>query len=234
MAVNKFSVAPGALPTLRYSFESSGTLVVPAGVNYMYIMAAGGGGNASSGGFGFYGNFVAGSAGGGSGGVAQGWVRVVPGETLTYTIAAQGGATSISSSGDFPFTFSGNGGGTGSTDGGGTNTVGAAGTTTFSPQALQFVNAGLGTLPTTTIGIGSAPHYSGNGSGVAGLAGGGIGSGTGGRGLSGAPTGAGGAGINAVGGTRNGGIGGGGGGGPTPNQNDPVGIGGQGAIRIYY
>lgn len=233
MAVNKSSVAPGSLPTLRYNFTSSGTLTVPAGVNYMYIMAAGGGGNASGGGSGFYGNFVTGSAGGGSGGVAQGWVRVVPGETLTYTIGASQGATSISSAGDFPFRFQGNAGGAGSTNGEGGQTQGTAGTTTFSPQALQFVNAGLGTLPTTTINLGSAPHYSAAGTGSA-LAGGGIGSGTGGSGLSGTPSAAGGAGISAIATTIDGGVGGGGGGGVASSPGQTVGVGGIGAIRIYY
>jgi hypothetical protein len=234
MAINKFSVAPGALPTLRYNFTSSGTLTVPAGVNYMYILAAGGGGNASTGGFGFYGNFAAGSAGGGSGGVAQGWVRVVPGETLTYTIAASQGVTTISSAGDFPFRFQGNAGGNGSTSGEGGQTVGTAGTASISAQALQFVNAGLGTLPTTTIGLGTAPHYSGAGNGTAGLAGGGIATGTGGTGLAGVPTAQGGAGISEIATTINGGVGGGGGGGTCPTNGATVGVGGAGAVRIYY
>lgn len=234
MAINKFAVTPASLPTLRYNLTTSGTLTVPAGVNYMYIMAAGGGGNASSGGSGVYGFFLAGSAAGGSAGVAQSWVRVVPGETLTYTIAAATGNTTISSSGDFPFSLTGGGGGSGSTNQQGANTSGTAGTTTIVGQALTFVNAGLGTLPTTTIGIGTAPHYSAAGGGLSGLAGSGNTGGVGGTGLAGTPSFLGGSGISEKSNNENGGVGGGGGGGNKPEQNSPNYVGGIGAIRIYY
>jgi hypothetical protein len=233
MAVNKFSVAPASLPTLRYNLTTSGTLVVPAGVNYMYILAAGGGGNATNGGTGVYGFFLAGNAQGGSGGVANGWVRVVPGETLTYSIGAAGGSTTISSSGDFRFSFTGGGGGDGSTNQQGGNANGAAGTSSSTATAIQFINAGLGTLPTTTINLGTAPHYSAAGSGGGGLTGGG-GASTGGPGLAGAPSFAGGSGISELSAGINGGVGGGGAGGTKPEANSTRGLGGIGAIRIYY
>ena len=230
MAVNKFSVAPASLPTLRYNFTTSGTLVVPAGVNYMYILTAGGGGGAGNGSTAPYGNFIPGSAGGGSGGVANGWVRTVPGDTLTYTIAAAGGSSTISSSGDFPFSFTGGPG-----NGGGSNTPGTGGTTSSVAQALQFINAGLGVLPTTTIGIVTAPHYSGAGGAGVGLAGGGAtGDGAGGIGLAGTPTFPGGSGISEKSNSVNGGVGGGGGGGAKNSAETVVGTGGIGAIRIYY
>jgi len=232
MAIDKFSVSAGSLPVLRENFTTSSTYVVPSGVTYMYIMAAGGGGNSSTGATTPYGGFQPGNAYGGGGGVAQGWVRTVPGETLTYTIGASGGATSISSAGDFPFRFQGNGGGSGSTDQSGNQTQGTAGTTSISAQALQFVNAGLGTLPTTTIGLGSAPHYSAAGNASA-LTGGG-GATTGGTGLAGAPSFAGGSGISAKSADFNGGVGGGGGGTGAQSNGGPYGVGGQGSVRIYY
>jgi len=228
MAIDKFSINPGSLPILRHSFTTSGTLTVPAGINYMYILAAGGGGNQGAGdNAGIYGNFQAGTAGGGAGGVAQGWVRTVPGETITYAIGAAAGATTVSTAGDFPFSFIGGAGASGSG-----NTAGAAGTVTLNSQALQFVNAGLGTLPTTTIGLGSAPNYSGAGGSGVGLAGGGGGGSTGGRGLAGTPNSFGGAGITAISNTGTGGTGGGGGGGPY--NGGAVAQGGIGAVRIYY
>ena len=235
MAIDKFSVAPGSLPILRQNITSTGSFVVPAGVTYMYILAAGGGGNASGGGSTSYGGFLTGNAGGGSGGTAQGWVRTVPGDTLAITIGAAGGATNINSTGDFPFSFTGNGGGSGSTDQGGSQSNGTAGTTSIVAQALQFINAGLGTLPTTTIGIGTAPHYSAAGGAGTGLAGSGAqGNGNGGTGLSGTPSFPGGSGISAKSEGINGGVGGGGGGGTRPDTGSPQGLGGQGAVRIYY
>jgi hypothetical protein len=227
MAIDKFSVAPGALPVLRYSFTSTGTLEVPAGINYMYIMAVGGGGNQGQGdNNAIYGGFQAGTSGGGGGGVAQSWVRTVPGETITYVIGAATGATTVSTAGDFPFSLIGGGGASGVM-----NTNGAAGTATINAQALQFVNAGLGTLPTTTIGLGSAPNYSGAGGAGVGLTGGG-GTPVGGRGLSGVPNSFGGAGVTAISNTGAGGSGGGGAGGTY--NGGPVSQGGIGAVRIYY
>jgi hypothetical protein len=229
MAIDKFSVTPGSLPILRHSFTSSGTLTVPAGINYMYILAAGGGGNQGAGSNeGIYGNFSPGNAAGGSGGVAQGWVRTIPGETLTYAIGAATGSTTVSTAGEFPFSFVGGGGASGAG-----NTSGAAGTTSSTQQALQFVNAGLGTLPTTTITLGTAPHYSGaGGSGVGLSGGGGAGNAVGGRGLSGLPNSTGGSGITEISNTGAGGVGGGGGGGVY--NGGPQNPGGAGAVRIYY
>jgi len=234
MAIDKFSNRATQLPILRHTITESGTLIVPPGVTHMYLLVAGGGGSASNPWSGPYGSSGEGNAAGGGGGVAQGWVRVVPGETLTCTVAAAGGTSIVSSAGDFRFSYSGLGGGGGSSSVPGTHTNGAGGTTTIVNPPLTFVNIDQGTLTTTTIALGSAPHYSGAGGSGSGLTGGGGNSSTvGGGGLAGTPTATGGAGIVAISTNRTGGVGGGGGGGITP-VGQSVNNGGVGAIKIFY
>jgi hypothetical protein len=238
MAIDKFSINPGQLPSLKHTISSTENFTVPVGVQYMYILAAGGGGNTGAGANTIYGGNVPGQAGGGSGGVAQAFVRVTPGETLVCVVGGQGGTTSVTCTGAFPFRLQGNGGTNGSTTSpDGAQVVGAAGTVSISPQALSFANTGIAILPTVTIGLGSAPNYSGAGlvntTGNAGLTGGGTGNAIGGTGLAGTPTGTGGAGITGISNTSAGGTGGGGAGGPVAVGGTPA-VGGSGAIRIYY
>jgi len=93
--------------TSLYSSSSSGTAVVPAGVNRVFILAAGGGGG--GGGSAGSGNFGAG--GGGSSTCSPVWVTVTPGATLTVTVGALGAGGS------------GGSGGAGSAGGNGGNTT---------------------------------------------------------------------------------------------------------------
>jgi hypothetical protein len=226
MAVNKSGIYANSLPQLRQTISSSGTYTVPAGINYIYIMAAGGGG---SGGGGTnpgspYAGPTPGNSGGGGGGVAQGWVPVTPGDVLNVVVAAAGGTSTVNAASGAitKFRFTANAGGNGADSS--SPTTGNGGTASaLVPLSFSAGPAATFPLPTTVIGTAiGAPNYSGSGSG-AGLTGAGIAQ----SGFAGFPNSNGGAGILAVANDATGGAGGGGGGAPSVG-------GGAGGVLIFY
>lgn len=226
MAVNKSGIYATSLPQLRTTVTSSGTFTVPAGINYIYIMAAGGGG---SGGGGTnpgspYAPPTPGNSAGGGGGVAQGWVPVTPGDVLNIVVGAAGGATTVNAASNaitkFRFTGSAGGGGgnSSSPDTGAGGAASASIPLTFSSGPAELFPRPVATIATTV----GAPNYSGTTAG-AGLTGAGIGQ----SGFAGFPNSNGGAGIVAIGNDATGGAGGGGGGAPSQS-------GGAGGVLIFY
>jgi hypothetical protein len=79
--------SPNLINALRFNIwktrevkTSSGTFTVPAGVYYLMIICAGGGGNGV--------HATNGAAGGGGGGMSISYLKVLPGQQITYTISS--------------------------------------------------------------------------------------------------------------------------------------------------
>jgi len=91
----KLAFVPGG-NQYSQTFTSSGTWVVPAGVNYVYAAGIGGGGGGGSGGGAVGGSSGPGGGGGGSAGNSETIrIAVTPGETLTITIGSGGGGAPL-------------------------------------------------------------------------------------------------------------------------------------------
>lgn len=112
--------ASKALPgILGQFFSSSGTFTLPTGVSAIKVTVCGGGGNSSG---------SAGGGGGAGGCGVQYYTGLTPGNTLSVTVGAVGGSTSVASGTQTISTVTGAGGGsnsgsTGGTNGGTTNTA---------------------------------------------------------------------------------------------------------------
>lgn len=141
-------------------YSSSTTFVVPAGVNEVGYLECGGGG----GGGGNPSGSSGGGGGGGGGEIAEGLMRVIPGETLTLTIGAGGAAGPAAAS------ASGNGG-----SGGNSSIAGSLMTVTAR-------GGGYGGGAATAQNGQSIKHYSGGTAATLGGGGGAGGHGPGGNG----------------------------------------------------
>lgn len=187
----------------RILATSTGSLVVPAGIYLVRVYAVGKGGDGS------LGTTVAYGAGGGGGGMAYGEFAVVPGQSISYTIAA--GSTTVVYAATTMLTGNAGTAASGVTAG--------TGGTASKHASVTNGNAFSGASGGATCGGGGsagsplgAGYAGGNGSTDAGGGGGGIG-GFGGGGGSTGSGGGGGAGGNGFSGTASNGGGGGGAGG---------------------
>lgn len=234
-----------ALSTNSQTFNTSGSFIVPVGVNYLTFLMFGGGGGGGGGGSN---GLSAGGGGGGGGSVPQRYtVSVSPGDTVAIVIGAGGAAggggpsgtngtvgsnTTISVNAVLVLTASGGNGGIKGTNG---SPGGAGGAFNFSSSINAGGNGGNAgvagqngdSTPYGAGGLGAgAGQGGGGGGGGAGYASGANGSG-GGTNSAGGNGGAGGANIGAGGG----GGGGGGNGGFSGGNGGP---GGSGKVIIYW
>ena len=114
----------GGLPGLRsQTFTSSGTFTIPSGVTAIKMTIVGGGGN---GGTGSSGGFGAGTGGGGGGTAIKYLTGLTPGNTLTVTVGAATGTSSVASGTQSITTVSATGGASGAISLG-VNVAGGAG-----------------------------------------------------------------------------------------------------------
>ena len=162
--------------TLRQTITSSGTVTIPAGIQWAWAVVVGGGGGGGGGG----------SGGGGGGGVTSGWVKV---STSTLAVIGAGGTSNSSGSITlFGGLIGGAGGSNGSGSyggggGGGSGQSGCCGTPGFTGSS-NYLNApgGSGGGASAAGGVGAG----GGGGGGGGFNGGpGFAGGAGGTGLSG-------------------------------------------------
>lgn len=212
----------------RTTYLTGSTQVVPAGITRMFITAAGGGG---AGGYGNPSGY--GGGGGGGGCLYQGWVVVVPAETLTVTVGA-GGLNQVGGSGNpgGSTTVVGSSSGTlVSCDGGGGGTLGQSGSGGSGGSSGGFGFAGGDGVSTITPGTGGAGYgkAGSSGRGMANFGGTGGQTATGAGGGGGGSYGSGGAGgANGTSAAANTGAGGGGGNGTDRSGGD----GGSGIVII--
>lgn len=172
--------------------SGTGTWTIPAGVTKCKITVIGGGG---AGGAYSTGCGVSGGGGGGGGTAIKYFTGLTPTNTLSYTVGAAGGTSSVSSGTQTITTISATGG----SSGGSSGTVGDGGAGGLGSGGTLNIQGGGGSasILASASGAGGSSTFGGGGRGVAaaGVAGGAYGGGGSGAGQNGLSAGAGAAGV---------------------------------------
>jgi len=174
------STAPSIVGAKGQSFTSSGTFTIPTGITAVKVTVIGGGGNGGNAGGGQRGG------GGGAGGTAISYLTsLTSGNTISVTVGAAVGNSSIQSGTQSITTVTGGAGTTGTSNQTGWTLGGAGGTATNGTININGQRGGDG--PTSMSSFGGSTSFGGGGtggytSGVLPTAGVGYGSGGGGAG----------------------------------------------------
>lgn len=147
------------------AFTSSGTFTIPTGITAIKMTIVGGGG---AGGAGNTGGYAAGGGGGGGGAAIKFLTGLTPGNTLTVTVGAAAGTSSVASGTQSITTVSATGGtaGTsGATSGaGGAGGVGSSGDLNIGGSAGGTIfSVTVGCSQTGVSGLGGASIFGGGG-----------------------------------------------------------------------